>query len=351
MVAMTPTSHETLPCPIRDACGGCPWMERDAATQREAKEAAIARAVGRAPDAFLASPHATHYRARIRVTFAASGTGYHRPRTHDVTHIPACAVARPEVNDALARLHEALPPGTVRGLKDVELRSNGERVIYAFRSLGKRGRPGKVHPALRARLVALGWDAALDGQVLSGDPSLSLTVGGITHRLSSMTFYQVNLEANALLVEAVGAAAKALAPEAMLDLYAGAGNLSLPLAAAGVPVTLIEREGAAMRDARATAAAHGIAVKTSAQAAERYRAGDHPFDVALLDPPRSGADGVVAELLKTRPRGILYVSCNPHTLGRDVRPALKAGYRISAVTGFDFFPQTPHVETLCVLER
>jgi len=326
-------------------------MDRAAASQRDAKATAIARAVGRPPDAFVASPRQTHYRARIRVAFAATGTGYHRPRTHDVTHIPACAVARPEVNEALTRLHATLPPGSVRGLRDVELRSDGDRVVYAFRSAGKRGRPGKVHPALRARLAAPDWDAALDGRSIAGDPTLTLTAAGITHRLSPATFYQVNLEANALLLDAVGEALEALAPEAALDLYAGAGNLSLPLAARGTPVTMIEREGAAMKDALATAAAHGLSVKTHAQPAERYRAGEHPFDVALLDPPRSGAPGVIPELLKTRPRGLVYVSCNPSTLGRDIRPAVGAGYRITRLVGFDFFPHTPHVETLCVLER
>ncbi len=328
------------PCDVRAACGGCALMDRSGEEQRAIKAGHIARAMGRPPDEVVPSPRQLGYRARIRL--AVDGAGrlcYHRPRSHEQVPIPLCAIARPEVNEALARFRAAVPDA--RGLQDVELRSDGARVVFAART-ARRGRP----PALDGVP-----DVALNGRALSGDPQLSLEVAGIRHRRSPSTFYQVNLEANALLVAAVVEEALALAPEAALDLYAGAGNLSLPLAAAGVPVTLLEREGVALKDARATAAAHGLQVQTRAAPAEKYRAGDHAFDLALLDPPRAGAPGVVQALVRTRPRALIYVSCNPVTLGRDLRPALEAGYAIKRLTGFDFFPQTPHVETLCVLTR
>ena len=112
-----------------------------------------------------------------------------------------------------------------------------------------------------------------------------------------------------------------------------------------------QRAGGALRDAQATAARHGLSVQTIARPAERLRAGEVFFDVALLDPPRAGARGLMRTLLVTRPRAIVYVSCNPQTLGRDLKPALAAGYRLTRLTGFDFFPQTPHVEALAVVER
>jgi 23S rRNA (uracil1939-C5)-methyltransferase len=193
---------------------------------------------------------------------------------------------------------------------------------------------------------------AVDGRRLTGDPTVSLTVGGIAHRLGPETFYQVNLEANALLVEAVGEAIRDLAPAGLLDAFSGAGNLSLPLAAAGLPVALLEREGAALRDARATAKRHGLAGVTFHPGdANALTPGAVFFDVALLDPPRAGAKRLMASLLVTRPRAIVYVSCNPRTLGRDVRAARAAGYRVERLLAYDFFPQTPHVETLCVLVR
>ena len=335
-------------------------MDRSAAEQRAAKAAAIGRALGTDPPEVLPSPRQTHYRARIRLGFAPDGQpGYRRPRSHSVAPIPACAIARPEINRALERLR-ALLPGPV-GLRDIALRSDGERVVYAARSAasarrgggrrggGRRG-AGRGDPALLEALRPLG-DVALDGRRAAGNVRLDLRVAGIHHQIGPSSFYQVNLEANALLVQAVLEAAEEVAPEAVLDLYAGAGNLSLPLAAAGLPVTLIDREGAAIDDARATAERLGLRARFRAQPAERYRPGDLPFDLAVLDPPRAGAPGLIPRLLLTRPRAIIYVSCNPATLGRDIRPALSAGYRIGRLLGFDFFPHTPHVETLAVLLR
>jgi 23S rRNA (uracil1939-C5)-methyltransferase len=85
--------------------------------------------------------------------------------------------------------------------------------------------------------------------------------------------------------------------------------------------------------------------------AGRLRAGDHFFDVALLDPPRAGAPGVISQLVLTRPRALVYVSCHAPSLARDLKEASAAGYRIRDLSVFDMFPQTPHCEMLCVLER
>jgi len=332
-----------LPCPHRDACGGCALMPRPAAAQAAEKAERVERALGRGLDSYVPSPRPLGYRARIKLAVDAAGRlAYTRPRSRETFAIPACAIARPELNSALAAFGAAIPDA--RGLASVELRSDGRRVVFAARRDPARGRPPAGLPAL--------GDVALDGRRLAGDPTVSITAGGITHRLGPTTFYQVNLEANALLVEAAGRAIRALAPAALLDAFSGAGNLSLPLAAEGLPVTLLEREGAALADARATAKRHSI------RAAD-FRPGDANalapgaifFDAALLDPPRAGAKRLMKALLVTRPRAIVYVSCNPRTLGRDARLALAAGYRIERLVAFDFFPQTPHVETLCVLRR
>ncbi|MCK6505701.1 RsmD family RNA methyltransferase [Myxococcota bacterium] len=200
---------------------------------------------------------------------------------------------------------------------------------------------------------------AVDGRAVQGDATLSLSAGGVTHQVGPAAFTQVHLDVNRQLVAAVqqavadlvGRAAGDLRGVAVLDLYAGYGNLGLPLCRQGATLAMIESNPAACQDARRTAAALGLPVDVRAGDAGAFRAGDAFFDVAVLDPPRAGADRLLSQVIVTRPQGIVFVSCNPGHLGRDLRPALQAGYRLETVQAFDMFPLTPHVEVLAVLRR
>ncbi len=337
-----------LPCAIRDQCGGCSEMHRPETDQLADRVAWISQLFGRPPDQVVPSPRPVGYRARITLRPDRTGRlGYFRPRSH--THVPVthCAIARPELSAVLA----ALPPMPA-SVHSVELRSDGEGVVLAARR-AKRNRGAASREALAAMMGAGLRGVSLDGATIAGDTTTTLTVSGITHRLHPETFYQVNLEINAALVAWVRERVAAYTPARLLDLYAGAGNLSLPLVADGIPATLIESARSSTTDATATVARHDLSGRAEVRCgnADRFQAGDAFFDVALLDPPRGGAPGVIPQLLVTRPAAILYVSCNPTALVRDLRPALAAGYRLDEVVVFEMFPQTPHVEVLAVLSR
>lgn len=318
--------------------------------QLEARVRWVTQLLGRRPDRVTPSPRALGYRARVRFKVGPGGTlGYHRPRSHEHVLIPECAIARPEINRAIDGA-PAMPPG----LDTVELRADGARVVWVARS-GPRA-PRDLAERLLGAGLAPGHASGLvlDGRVLAGEPRLELHAGGITHRPGAGVFFQVNLEINAALVEFVARTALAFQPAAVLDLYAGFGNLSLPIAAAGVPVSLWESDRAAIADARravATLPPGAGAVQLRAEDVGRFQAGDAFFDVAILDPPRAGAPGVLPALLRTRPRALIYVACDPHALARDLQPAWREGYALTALHVFEMFPQTPHVETVAVLER
>lgn len=346
---------EIQPCPVADTCGGCPMMSLPAAAQESQRRDALTRSVRRPPDQTISSPRTLGYRARILLRPGADGRlGYHLPRSNAHLPIARCPIARDEINDVLAMLGP-VPPA----LAGVELRSDGERVVLSATSRRRHGRrrgrrkPGTID---RSALLAATSEAplagvALDGETLAGDPRVILSAGGITHQLKPLTFYQVNLEVNAWLVDTVRALAMECSPSRVLDLYSGAGNLSLPLAAAGIPVTQLEQAPSSVSDARATAKRLGLEVDIRQGDAGAFKAGDAFFEVAILDPPRSGARGVIDELIVTRPLRIIYVSCNPSTLSRDIRPALHAGYTLSRLDFLDMFPHTHHAEALCVLDR
>jgi tRNA/tmRNA/rRNA uracil-C5-methylase (TrmA/RlmC/RlmD family) len=273
------------------------------------------------------SPRDIGARARIKLRTDRSGRlGFHRPGTHEWIQVPLEALARKELVEAAARV-EAWTGA--RG--SVELRSDGTRVVVVL----------EQPPAVDAD--ALGGNVALGNRSLLG--STALDVGGL--RVSPLSFYQVNLEVNALVVDMVDEELKRLSPAHLLDLYAGVGNLSARAVARGTPATLVEQDHSSTNDARVNCRGATIAVAD----AGRIKAGQHFFDVAILDPPRAGAPGVIQKLLVTRPRALIYLSCEPSTLARDVVPALASGYRLTRLQPFDMFPGTDHVETLAVVER
>jgi 23S rRNA (uracil1939-C5)-methyltransferase len=135
-----------------------------------------------------------------------------------------------------------------------------------------------------------------------------------------------------------------------LELYAGSGTMSVALAAAGGKLTTVEISADAVELAKANLEARGL--KANIRCADAAEAPKRRYEVVVLDPPREGAAEALPRLLAThRPQTIVYVSCEPRTLARDLATLCGGAYRLQAVQGFDMFPQTSHVECVAWLER
>ena len=317
----------------------------DAAQQRRLNW--VSRAINHQITQWVPSPQRLAYRARIRLAADRDGQlGFHPPRSPEVLPITQCAVAHTALHGALASL-----PTVPRGVAHLELRTDGQRVVAAFES--HHGGQGDVRDWLSELPPNAfnGADLAVDGKRVRGSCHVEVSAGDITHHLSPGTFYQVNLDINERLVTDVRSAVLARAPSHVLDAYAGAGNLSMPLAAQGISLTQIEQHPSAVRDAKATAERYSLNLSTRQQRAQSFQAGDVFFDLAILDPPRAGVGKMMAQLLLTRPASLIMVSCNPTTLGRDLRAALKDGFKISEATVYEMFPQTEHAEVMVILDR
>lgn len=270
------------------------------------------------------SPRESGSRVRVKLRGGPGGLGFHLPGTHQHWAIPIeelARIARPELVAAMGAIPADFPG-------EVEVRSDGQRVVYVL----------DQHAPIAKEL-----DVSVGRKRKSGDPVL--VVDGL--RVSPTSFLQVNAEVNARVVEDVDAILKEAAPARILDLYGGVGNLSARAARRGTPVTLVEREGSAASDARKNLPGAEIL----ALDAGRWRAGQTFFDVAVLDPPRAGALGVLERLAVTRPRLILYLSCDAITLARDLGSIHGKGYRVRSLQPYDMFPGTEHVEVLAVVER
>jgi len=284
--------------------GALPYTEQLALRQERVEKALKRGGIDAEVSPIVPSPRPEGSRARVKVQVRGGKVGFHRSGTHELVEGGLDRLARPEV---VAAAHG------LQGDGEVEIRSDGAQVQIVR---GKR---------------------------VEGPRTLS--VGGL--RVSPGSFYQVNLEVNALIVAEVDALLQALAPVRLLDLYAGIGNLSALPVRRGVAATTLESEPSAVADARVNLP--GATVRKGDAA--RWKAGSDFFDVALLDPPRAGAPGLLPTLALTRPRAVLYLSCEPTTLARDLATLLPRGYRVTRVQPYDMFPDTDHVETLVVAER
>lgn len=359
---MPPTAAPAPPCPELSRCGGCAWMHRPLPDQRQQLQDDVERAISHPVDELVTSPQTEGYRLRLRLRPGPDGRlGLTRPRSHDAVPLASCAVAHPRLNEVLERLPE-LP-----GFAAVELRTNGREVVLAASSRRRSGPRKRRGPRgggeLRKRLVSLDLGAlglagvALDGDRVAGQPRLELSVDGEASsaglQASAASFFQVNGGINAAVVARVGALVRSLAPAHLLDLYAGNGNLSLGLAGQGFGLTLIESSPSAVRDARETVARRGLqgTVDVRRGDAGAFQPGDCFFDVAVLDPPRAGAPGLLPRLLTTRPRALLYLSCNPRALGRDLGALRGSAWRLAHTTVYEMFPHTGHAEVLAVVLR
>ena len=353
-------AYREPPCPWVGACGGCPWQHVDYATQLASKERnvleslkRIAGVVPRRPAPILAAPSEWAYRHRIRLhTDARRALGYRRPRSHELVEIGHCAIAEPELSAVLPALR-TLVASLATTIDDVAIASNGRGAVVIDATA--RGRFAERDAATVQAWMQTATGVAgvgvrgRDWTRRFGETSVtvesSTDAPPATQRLGSFT--QVNPAGNRLLVRTVVALVDLGA--AVLDLFCGAGNLSLPVARVAGSVVGVDQDAGGVADAAASARAAGLAtVRFETAAADRFlrRRGLAGATLVILDPPRTGAAQVVAQLARLEPRRIVYVSCDPATLARDVRTLATAGYDVDRVQSIDLFPQTEHVETV-----
>jgi 23S rRNA (uracil1939-C5)-methyltransferase len=298
------------------------------------------------------------YRNRIRLHVSERGeVGFHARGTNAVVAPDSCAVAAPAVDAAYARL-QALARADARPFRDVEAVEligvpESEEVEISLRFRSSALERNKVE--LRARIAQATSavvpirpeTAPLRNLPLPYDVSLRARAGAFT---------QVNWSVNRALVMAVVEGARERGARTFVDLYAGSGNFSLPLAACGLTGVAVEAAAASTALAETATKAQklqGLEVmwEDVVEAVTALARRGRRFDLAVLDPPRAGAKDVIAPLAALGPRSVAYVACDPVTLARDVKLLVARGYELQSVTAFDMFPQTHHVEVLAWLSR
>lgn len=361
------------PCPVSDACGGCQWQgvpyEQQLLWKRGFVEAALQR-IGKLPGdtapalEMFASPSTQAYRNRvlIRLHVQEDGRvelGYFRRGTHQLVPIDRCAIAASAINAGIAAL-STLSDKAFAGLRvRIELQEveepAGQLVLTLYPSDGASRLVEEF--AARVRTLPLVHWAGLVFD-LPEAPLVPLESDlGIRFLTQPGQFQQVNLALNRVLRRLVRDHVEAVQPTRVLDLFCGSGNLSLPLANGVRYVEGAESNKKAIGCAKQTAALNGITGTVYlAGDAEKHlwkcsKAGE-TFDLVILDPPRQGMYRGMIPLKNLAPAHIIYVSCDPTTLARDLGALCKKDrYQVDRLVALDFFPNTHHVETVAFLRR
>jgi len=341
-------------------CGGCVYSHIAYARQLEIKGQILADAfkrIGRlelpAPVRVAGSPE-DGYRMRARLHVRGSRLGFFRESTHDVCDARMTRQLLLPTCDALDRLGAAIRSAGLEAIREIDLSENvdaSDRVVYLDAAAA-------IDAAALERLAAIdgltGLASAFGGY---GNAFVTdrLTLGegvSVALRRHVLAFFQANRHLLGHLVAHV--IDQTRADGEVVDLYAGVGVFAVSLAASGgVRVTAVEGDRYAAADLAANAAAAGGSIVAVHQSVERFleRAGLRAGTL-IVDPPRTGlSHEALNGALRLNAAGLIYVSCDVATLARDVRRMVDAGYAIDRADAFDLFPNTPHVETVVVLER
>jgi len=328
------------PCPLFATCGGCQWQHVTIEAQRAAKRAIVERALGAPVREMIAAGPPFGYRDRAKLAVGPGGTlGFRARRSHDIVDVPACPLFGPELARALPALR-----GTARGLAagveiDAQAGNDGVHINVAHAD------PTSAAHA-RREIDRLGA-AGVVGLSLAGKPTLAspdvdvAEPGSPPLRVSADGFAQVGRPGNAALVAAVREAVGP-SPGAVIELYAGSGNLTRHLVRAGAT-------SVAASDGDPAAIARGGKNVPEATWSLRPPAGE--VDTVVLDPPREGADKAHLAVAARARRRVVYVSCDPQTLARDARALRAAGFELTAAVALDLMPQTFHVEVVATFDR
>ena len=371
------------PCPVFGECGGCSWQHLTYPAQLDAKQeifTEMLRRSARVPvervEPIIYSVKTYGYRSRIQVKLYGSGgsfrIGFYRTGSHYVVDIPGeCAIAHPAINHALTEIRPLLascPDLSKVPQIDLAVGDDGA-VIAIFHYIGNHYR--EFHDYLLENRTDI---ASVSGIFLqTGGKATIVKVAGVdflSYRLpaellpggSALTltfsrggFSQVNYLQNQSLIATVCNWAKPGREDKLLDLFCGNGNFSIPLAVHAAKVIGMENYPPSIADAARNAVSNG-ALNTDficcdvAAGVKHLATKGETFDVVLMDPPRTGAMEVVRHVPLLKPRAIIYVSCDPATLARDLGVLGKFGYEVVKSRPLDMFPQTYHIESVTLLE-
>jgi 23S rRNA (uracil1939-C5)-methyltransferase len=381
-------------CPVFLKCGGCVFRHITYEEELRVKYNRVCDSLKKiggltiVPEKILGSPHIEGYRnkAQYPVGYGADGTvttGFFAPHSHRIISCLSCrlqpsaftkilnAVVQWMDACSVAPYDEQTGKGFLRHVFIRKAQSTGQTVVCLVVNGNAESCPCKD------KLIALIMSAApeITGIILNintertnvilgetcttlyGSDRITDVLGGVKFEISPLSFYQVNSEQTARLYQIAADFADLSGSETLLDMYCGTGTIGLFISHSAKEIIGVEAVPQAVNDAKRNAEINGIknarfiCADAGKAAKQLLSEGCHP-DVVVLDPPRKGCDGLTIDsVVSMAPQRIVYVSCDPATLARDLKTFSQKGYTCTQVKPVDMFPRTAHVETVVLMSR
>lgn len=335
------------PCEVFGECGGCQLQHADYPYQLEMKREILREAfrrIGKADVAPEAAPPGEPFGYRYRGRFRVDGekVGFHASLSRRLVPVSRCPLMIDAINAVLPGLRGL---GRFANVSEVQVAGDGVRASASFPGV-PFGKGMVEHLSERTGGVLSG--ARFEDRSW-GEERITLPLEGISYSVSPRSFFQANWRMNQAMVRRIGAILGESAGARILDLYAGAGNFALSLAAKVREVVAVEGEARSFRELRGNVRQNALGnVRIVRSSVETFRP-EGRFDALVLDPPRAGlSERSLSRVREIAAGKVFYVSCNPSTLARDVR-SLSDRYDLASLEMHDFFPNTHHVEALAVL--
>ncbi|MBC1524531.1 23S rRNA (uracil(1939)-C(5))-methyltransferase RlmD [Listeria booriae] len=380
----------TPPCLVYSQCGGCQLQHLSYDGQLRMKQKQVAQVMKRIgkqdvevlPTLGMENPWNYRNKAQVPVGFVNGRlvAGFYQQRSHQIIDMNTCLIQQEENNEVIqtaraifAKYHvepydETTRKGVLRHLMTRFATTTGELMLVIVTT--KLNFPNKAEimaelqqsiPELTSLVqnVNTANTNVIFGEqtvVLAGREYIMDTIHGISFAISARSFYQVNPEQTEILYAEALKLAGLTGEETVIDAYCGIGSISLCLAKEAKHVYGVEIVPQAIEDARANAKLNKMdnitfAVGKAEEVIPDWFKQGIKADVLVVDPPRKGCDDALLQtILKMKPKRVVYVSCNPATLARDMLVLTEGGYEAKLVQPVDMFPQTTHVECVTVLE-
>ena len=376
-----------LPCPYAKKCGGCSLQNLPYEEQLHLKQAKLIKLLGRfgRVEEIIGMDDPTHYRGKVQAAFKSKSgkviSGVYQSASRRIVEVEDCMLEDACAAPILATIRKLCASMKIRPY-DIESRQgflrhvlirrgfvSGEIMVVLVTAMGEfRSERSFVnelirrHPEITTVVRNINpTDTVLflgsENQVLHGEGFITDRLCGLDFRISPRSFYQVNPIQTEVLYGKAREFAALTGSETVIDAYCGTGTIGLTMAAAAKEIVGVEVNRDAVADAVDNAKRNGITNATfhaadAGEFMEAMAAKGQTADVVVTDPPRAGCSGkFLHSLLKLAPRRVVYVSCNPETLARDLFTLTKSGYRVRRIQPVDMFPFTGHVECVVRLDN
>lgn len=376
------------PCPAMGKCGGCQYLNLAYPEQLQKKQEFLKKTCGSLVkfDPIIGMEQPKHYRNKVHAAFGEDRrhgiiSGQYEEKSHRIVPIDTCLLENQKADKIIVSIRGLLKSFKIRPynedtgyglLRHVMVRTGHETgqimVVLVIVSPVMPSKNNfvkallKLHPEITTVVLNINnrGDSMVLGdreQVLYGKGYIEDVLCGKTFRISAKSFYQVNpVQAEKLYTKAIEFA-QLTGNERVLDAYCGTGTIGMIAADHAREVIGVELNKDAVRDAVSNAKRNNVTnIQFYQQDAGKFMVDlaekGEQIDVVIMDPPRAGSDeAFLSSVVKLKPKKVVYVSCNPETLARDLQYLVKKGYQVKKGVGVDMFPWSVHVETVVLLSQ